>query len=71
MLGKKIKKEVKIGGMHCSHCAAKVEAAIGEIEGVKSVKADPAKGIAVITSTAEIDEAQIKAAIEKAGFEVL
>ena len=68
MFGKKIKSEFKVEGMHCSHCAAKVETAIKAIDGVKSVKADPIAKNVVIISSETIDSALVAEAVKGAGF---
>lgn len=71
MFGKKIKKTIKVDGMHCGHCTAKVEAAIGAIDGVKSVKADFTDGTVVIVSKEDINPDLISSAVENAGFKVI
>ncbi|MCH5164667.1 MAG: heavy-metal-associated domain-containing protein [Clostridiales bacterium] len=68
LFGKKIQKEIKVDGMHCMHCAGKVEAAIKALDGVKSVKADPNTKSVVITSSVELDNALIAQAVKSAGF---
>ena len=68
LFGKKIQKEIKVEGMHCMHCAGKVEAAIKALDGVKSVKADPASGLVAITSSVELNNAAIADAVKNAGF---
>lgn len=71
MLGfKKVKKEVKVQGMHCAHCASRVEKAIMGIDKVKSVKIDLASGLVTIVSFEQIDDARISTAVTEAGFEV-
>ena len=71
LFGKKIKKEIKVEGMHCMHCAGKVEAAIKAIEGVKSVKADPATKSVVIISSETLDNAVLAQAVSGAGFQMV
>lgn len=68
MFGKKFKTEIKVEGMHCNHCAGKVEAAIKEISGVKSVKVDLDAKTVEVTSSAELDRALLSQAVQKAGF---
>ncbi len=68
MFGKKIKTEIKVEGMHCNHCAGKVETAIKEIDGVKSVKVDLDTKTVEITSSVELDRALLIGAVQKAGF---
>ena len=68
LFGKKIQKEIKVEGMHCMHCAGKVEAAIKALDGVKSVKADPATKSVVIVSSDVLDNALVAEAVKNAGF---
>ncbi len=68
MFGKKIRTEIKVEGMHCNHCAGKVEAAIKALDGVKSVKVDLDSKSAEIVSSAELDRAVLAKAISDAGF---
>ena len=63
-----MKKEILIEGMHCEHCAAKVEKALGSLDGVKKVKVKLEKGLAKLDGEAS-DEA-IRAAVSEAGFSV-
>ena len=63
-----MKKEIKIDGMHCEHCAASVEKALSSLEGVKKVKVKLAKGIAKLDG--EVSDEAIKTAVTEAGFTV-
>lgn len=60
---------LKIEGMACGHCSARVEKAVSTIDGVTSVKADFATGEAVVTGSA--DEALIRSAVENEGYKVV
>ena len=62
------KQIVHVEGMHCIHCAAKVEKAFGAVEGVKSVKVDLEKKIATVKAKPAITEEAAKAAIDAIGF---
>lgn len=66
----KMKKTVHVEGMSCQHCVQHVKSALESIEGVSSAKVDLASKKAVIKSASEIDDSDIKAAIEEAGYEV-
>lgn len=68
MFGKKIKKVVSIEGMHCNHCAMKVQDALGNLDGVKGVKVNLDKKEAVVTLDKEINCDLIKEAIAKIDF---
>jgi uncharacterized membrane protein YraQ (UPF0718 family)/copper chaperone CopZ len=56
-----------VEGMHCNHCKAAVEKAVGEVKGVSSCEATPAANTLVVTGTASADD--VRKAVEKAGFE--
>ena len=55
-----------VEGMHCGHCKAAVEQAVGKLPGVTSAKATPAANMLVVTGTA--DESAIRKAVEQTGF---
>ncbi|MDD2493048.1 MAG: heavy metal translocating P-type ATPase [Bacilli bacterium] len=63
-------KKVKIDGMMCEHCKARVEKAILEIPHVK-VSVDLTTKIATITSTIDIDEKDLRRRIKNAGYTVV
>lgn len=71
MFSKKIKKVVKIEGMHCEHCSKKVTETLSSLAGVTNVKVNLSKKEAVITSTSEIDNNAIKEAIASLDFQVI
>ena len=68
---KTMKVTVKIEGMMCTHCKAQVEKALSAIDGVTSVTADHVAGTATVESTREIPQAELKAAVEAAGYTYL
>ena len=55
-------------GMTCGHCVASVTEEITEIDGVTDVAVDLPTGAVTVTSTAAIEEARIRAAVEEAGY---
>ncbi|MBQ4377303.1 MAG: permease [Bacteroidales bacterium] len=56
-----------VEGMHCNHCKASVEQAVGKLKGVTVVEATPAANTLVVTGLAA--ECDIRKAVEQAGFE--
>ena len=56
-----------VEGMHCNHCKAAVEKAVGEIKGVTAAEVNLGAKTVTVTGTATDDE--VKKAVEKAGFE--
>ncbi len=64
-----MKKEIKIDGMHCDHCVARVDSALSALDGVNKVKVNLKKGIAKIECDG-VDNAAIEKAISDIGFTV-
>ncbi len=60
---------MKIEGMMCPHCEARVKKALDELEGVESAEVSHETGTAVVTGS--VDAAILKAAVEAQGYEVL
>jgi copper chaperone CopZ len=65
-----MKKTVKINGMHCKHCAKRLETALNALEGVK-VKVSFKENVAFITMKQPVADAEIITAIEGEGYEVV
>ena len=65
-----MKMTVKIQGMMCEHCVRAVKNALEGIGGV-CAEVSLEEGTAVLTSTAEIDVARVRAVIEEEGYTVL
>lgn len=61
-------KTIKIEGMHCSHCSARVEKALGAL-GLE-VKIDLAAGIATVDGSAMPSDVVLKETVEDLGFDV-
>lgn len=62
---------IKIEGMKCQHCAAKVINALENIEGVKKVKIDLDKKEAIIKSKEKLDINILKKAVTDLDYEVI
>jgi Cu2+-exporting ATPase len=65
-----MKKTMKIQGMMCPHCEARVKKVLEAIDGVASAEVSHKKGTAVITLTKEVDDSVLKKAVEDAGYPV-
>ena len=63
--------DVDIKGMMCEHCEARIEKAIGSMDGVLEVKADHDAGVAKAALEKEISEEDVKKAVEDAGYEYI
>ena len=66
LFGKKKKLTLKIGGMHCVKCVAKVEAALKALGAKADI--DLKLGRAAITCPEKLDTAELKKAVEALGF---
>lgn len=55
-------------GMTCGHCVASVTEEVGAIPGVEDVAVDLDSGRVTVTSGSLLDDAQVKAAVEEAGY---
>ena len=63
---------IKVKGMMCSACEAKVKQALKSVKGVKSVEANFRTGEArVILASDKVDEEALQEAVKKAGFRVI
>ncbi len=63
-------KTIKIDGMSCGHCQARVEKALNTIDGVNAT-VDLANKCANVQLTKEVANETLKAAIEDAGYDVI
>lgn len=71
MFGEKIIKTMFIDGMHCMHCAKKVEEELKGIKQVKSVKVILEEKKAEIILKEKVDDKVLKETIENLGYNVL
>lgn len=55
-----------VEGMHCNHCKAAVETAVGKLKGVATAEANPSANTLTVTGSAP--ESAIRTAVEQAGF---
>jgi copper chaperone len=62
---------LKVKGMSCQHCVMSVTKALGQLEGIKNVQVDLAKGEVRFDNTKEIASNRIEKAISDAGYEVV
>ena len=71
MFGKeKIIKTLNVEGMSCMHCVKKVETALKDVKGVKSVNVSLENKTAEVTLKEDVDLSVLKKAVEDAGYEV-
>lgn len=59
-----------VTGMTCGHCAQAVTAELSELVGVTDVQVDVPAGAVTVTSATALDEAQVRTAVDEAGYEL-
>jgi copper chaperone len=62
---------LKVKGMSCQHCVMSVTKALSQLDGVKNVQVDLAKGEVRFDNTKEIASNRIQKAISDAGYQVV
>jgi len=62
---------LKVKGMSCQHCVMSVTKALGQLEGVKNVQVDLAKGEVRFDNTKAMASDRIDKAIQDAGYQVV
>ena len=71
LFSKKYLTAIKVEGMTCRHCKAKVKEALLAIDGVKKVNVELETGEVTIISKEEIDLGVIITMVAEAGFNVV
>ena len=66
-----MKKALKVEGMMCTHCEARVRKALESVPGVESAVADHTAGIAVVTLTNPVEDEALRTAVEAQDYKVL
>ena len=59
-----------VTGMTCGHCVASVTEEISEIDGVTDVAVDLPTGAVTVTSSKPVPSADVRAAVEEAGYQL-
>jgi len=62
---------LKVKGMSCQHCVMSVTKALNQLEGIRNVQVDLAKGEVRFDNTKEVASSQIEKAIQDAGYKVI
>lgn len=68
---KTMEKTMKISGMMCSHCEARVKSSLEAVDGVLSVDASSKNGTAVIKLAKDVPFEVLKETVEKQGYTVI
>ena len=61
---------IHVQGMTCEHCVAAVSSEIARLDGVGDVDVDLASGRVTIASSAPLADADLRAAVDEAGYEL-
>lgn len=62
--------DLKIEGMTCGHCEMSVTKELSKLPGAQDVKVSSASGTATLTVDDSVDNAQVEAAVEEAGYKL-
>lgn len=60
--------EYQVTGMTCGHCEMSIREEVSEIAGVQGIEVSAQTGKLVVSGEGEIDDAQVLAAVEEAGY---
>lgn len=60
--------EYTVTGMTCSHCEMSVREEVSQIAGVEDIQVSAQSGSLVVTASAPIDDADVLAAVDEAGY---
>lgn len=66
-----MRKIIKIKGMTCGHCSARVEKMLLSVDGINHAVVDLAGENAIIKLEKEVADDVIRAAVDDAGYEVI
>lgn len=66
-----MKKKMIVQGMSCGHCVNHVKTALEELQGVTNVSVDLDSKIAIIEADREIEDGDIRSAVEDAGYDIV
>ena len=69
--GKKMEKTMKIEGMMCGHCEARVKKCLEELPEVTSAAVSHESGSAVVTLSAPVDDSVLKKTVEDQDYKVI
>ena len=65
-----MKKTLKVEGMMCGHCEARVKKALEALPAVDEAVASHEAGTAIVTLNAEVSDADLKKAVEDQDYKV-
>ena len=62
--------DLKVEGMTCGHCEMSVTKELQKLPGAQDIQVSSAYGTAHLTVDDSVDDSQIKAAVEEAGYKL-
>ncbi len=67
----KMEKTIKIEGMMCGHCEARVKSVLEALPEVEAAKVSHETGTAVVSLSADVSDAKLKETVEAQGYKVI
>ncbi len=61
---------IRVREIHCVNCERRIEKAVGQLDGVRLVKADQIGEVRVLLDDSRTSERAVRTSIQRAGFEV-
>lgn len=58
----------QVTGMTCGHCELSIREEVGQVPGVETIEVSARTGTLVVSGAEIIDDAQVLAAVEEAGY---
>ncbi len=68
---KQMKKTLKVEGIMCAHCEARIKKALESVDGVVSAEASHETGKALVELSKDVSDEELKAAVEAQDYKVL
>ena len=66
-----MEKTMKIEGMMCGHCEARVKKCLEELDGVNEAVVSHESGTATVKLSADVSDEALKEAVEAQGYKVI
>lgn len=63
--------EYQVTGMTCGHCEMSIREEVSAVPGVQEIQVSAQTGKLVVTSTSNLDDAAVLAAVEEAGYQAV
>lgn len=63
--------EYQVTGMTCEHCERSVTEEVTQIDGIDAIDVSAVTGKLILTSSTDLDDAKVLAAVSEAGYEAV